>query len=497
MMRRDETAPLPARQRAGCRRLMGLAALLAALSGCALSKPPSTTQVMEQALPKGTQIPPAWGSSSATGEVAGDWLKTFNDAGLDAIVIEALANNLDLRQAAARVEVARQSAVVVGAQLKPQVDLHLGAATVKDKDQANAFNSTAAFASVFWEIDVWGRLRAQRAAAVAGFEATALDYAYARQSLAATTAKLWYLAIETRQLVALTEQTVSIYADLLEVAKVRREMGKVGDLDVSQASGSLNVAQAELRLMQGLYSEARRGLEVLVGRYPAAELEVAAAFVPVPPPVGAGLPSSLLARRPDLVAAERQVLAAFRTQEAARLALRPSFGLGLGGGRLSDGVLSLLRLNPWMIRAALGMLVPFYQGGALRAQVKITTAQQEQAVARYGGVALGAFREVEDALTNEQLLAERAEFEQQALADHTETVRIANIQYAAGATDMHSVLQFQAQQIASEAELIKLGRTRLVNRINLHLGLGGSFDAAPATAAEATVTPPEGGQPVR
>jgi outer membrane protein TolC len=273
-------------------------------------------------------------------------------------------------------------------------------------------------------------------------------------------------------------------------------MGKVGDLDVSQASGSLNVAQAELRLMQGLYSEARRGLEVLVGRYPAAELEVAAAFVPVPPPVGAGLPSSLLARRPDLVAAERQVLAAFRTQEAARLALRPSFGLGLGGGRLSDGVLSLLRLNPWMIRAALGMLVPFYQGGALRAQVKITTAQQEQAVARYGGVALGAFREVEDALTNEQLLAERAEFEQQALADHTETVRIANIQYAAGATDMHSVLQFQAQQIASEAELIKLGRTRLVNRINLHLGLGGSFDAAPATAA-ATATPPEGGQPVR
>jgi len=272
------------------------------------------------------------------------------------------------------------------------------------------------------------------------------------------------------------------------LVKVRRAAGKVADLDVAEASFQLSEAQNTLAIAQGLYSEARRTLEVLVGRYPGAELEVAEAFAALPPQIGPGLPSSLLERRPDIVSAEHQILAAFRTEEAAKLALLPAFSLTLEGGQLSDRLLSVVQLNPWLIHSALGMFVPIYQGGALRAQVKIASAQQEQSIAHFGAVALGALAEVEVALTNEQLLAKRLLEMEAAVRDHTEAVRVANLKYKAGSMDLLSVLQLQVGQIESQANLIKLFNAQLTNRINLHLALGGSFDNLPAVAFPPTTS---------
>ena len=141
---------------------------VAVLAGCALKAPPTHTDVVEQALPKETRIPPAWKAEATAGTVADDWLKSLNDPQLDAIVAEAIANNLDLRQAAERVTIAQQSVVVVGAQLLPKVGAVLGGRTTNDEDHANDSNVTLAYAGVAWEIDVWGKLRAQRAAAVEG-----------------------------------------------------------------------------------------------------------------------------------------------------------------------------------------------------------------------------------------------------------------------------------------------------------------------------------------
>ena len=130
---------------------------------------------------------------------------------------------------------------------------------------------------------MWGRLRAQRAASEANAEAAALDYAYARQSLAATTAKLWYLAVETRQLLSLSEQAVQIYGDLLELVQLRRNAGKDSDLDVVDVRAKLETAQSDVERARESYGEARRALEVLIGRYPAAEIEVAAVYPALPP----------------------------------------------------------------------------------------------------------------------------------------------------------------------------------------------------------------------
>jgi len=451
-----------------------------ALAGCALQTPPTHTAVVGQALPQDTHIPLAWQANPNGGEVADNWLKQFNDPALEAIVAEAIANNLDLRAAATKVAIAQQAVVVVGSQLLPHVGAVLGGRTTRDEDHDSNFNSTIGYAGVAWEADVWGRLRAQRAAAEAGYEATALDYAYARQSLAAATARLWYLAIETRQMVALSEQAVRVYGELLALVQFRRSAGKDSDLDVVDVRAKLETAQSEVEHARVAFGEARRALETLLGRYPAAEIAVAAVYPALPPLGGSGIPSALLERRPDLLAAERAVLVAFRREEAAQLALLPDFSFSLVGGRVGDQALSLLHLNPWLASAGIGVSIPIYEGGALRAQVEIATAQQAQAVAGYGSVVLTAFREVENSLANEQLLTLQLPLEQKAFDDRSAAVRIASIQYKAGRRDLLWVAQLQAAQLATEANLIKLRGAQRANRVRLYQVLGGSFDATPA-----------------
>jgi NodT family efflux transporter outer membrane factor (OMF) lipoprotein len=466
-------------------RLTAAGTIAAALGACALSTPPAHDEIVRDALPEGTAIPPAWRAEGGAGAVADDWLRSFGDPVLDGLVAEAIANNRDLAQAAERVRIAQAAVIVVGAQLLPQVGAVLGGRTTRDEDHDGNFNAGVVYAGVAWELDLLGRLRAQRAATEAGAAATALDYAYARQSLAATVAKAWYLASEARQLLALAEQSVKVYGELLALVKVRRAAGRDSDLDVADTSAKLDFARAQVEAARQAYGEARRALEVLLGRYPGAELEAAAAFPPLPPPVGAGVPASLLERRPDLAAAEQQVLAGFGRQEAAKLALLPSVGISLVGGRLGDQLLSVLQPNPWLASAAIGVSIPIYEGGALRAKVEIATAEQARAVAAYGAAALAAFREAENALANERLLARRLPFDQGAAANSSDAVRIATIQYRAGRRDLLWVANLQANQIGAEAVVIRVRGLQRTNRIQLHLALGGSFDAAPAAQVAA------------
>jgi outer membrane protein, multidrug efflux system len=459
-----------------------IAVLVVILSGCALKEAPKQTEVLDKALPKGTQVAPEWkaGSTIETA-VTNDWLKSFNDPQLDAIVAEAIANNLDLRQAAQRVEIARQSIVLAGAQLLPQVGGQLGAKWTHDygdqSDVVHTSDNTVVKLGMAWELDVWGKVRAQRAAAVAGYEATALDYSFARQSLAAMAAMSWYLTTEANQLVMLSERAVNIYTELYDLAKIKRTAGKTSELDVVDARAAMESAKSELEAARNSYGQAQRALEVLLGRYPAAEIKAASMYPPLPPSTGAGVPSSLLERRPDIVAAERRVLVAFRQEESANLALLPDISIGLVGGRLGSHLLSQLGLSPWLVSAGIGMNIPIYEGGALRAQVKIATAQQARAVANYGNVVLTAFREVEDTLASDQILAKRLQYQQNALANRTAAVKIAIVQYNAGSRDLLWVERLQTEQISAEQNVIKLRNARITNRIQLHLALGGSFDA--------------------
>ena len=450
------------------------------LAGCALSPLPTHQAIVGDALLKTTDIPSSWSADRQPAQLAGDRLESFNDPVLYALVAEAIANNLDLRQAAEKVAIAQQVAVIAGASLQPQVSAAIGGRKIRDADQDSAFDSSSVSASLGWELDVWGRIRAQRWAAELEAEAAVLDYAYARQSLAATTAKLWYLASAARQLLALAEQAVGVYDRQLSLVKTRRSAGKDSNLDVVETQAKLAEAGSELESARQIYGETQRALELLLGRYPAAEIEAASGFPVLSPAPGVGVPGVLLKRRPDIVAAERMVLASFRRQESAELALLPAFSFSLTGGRVDSGILSLLRLNPWLASAAVGVSIPLYEGGALSAKVAIATAQQAKAVVKYGSVALVAFAEVENGLANEQLLAKRIPLIAAALHNQTESLQIATIQYIAGRRDLLWVSNIQSEQIRIEAVSVKLRGIQCINRIQLLLALGGGFDNMPS-----------------
>ncbi len=198
------------------------------------------------------------------------------------------------------------------------------------------------------------------------------------------------------------------------------------------------------------------------------------------PPPSADVPGSLLLRRPDLLAAEQQVLSGFRQQEAAELALLPGFSLSLTGGRLGDQVMTLLDLNPWLTGAGIGVTLPIFEGGRLHAQVAIATAEEAAAVAHYGRTMLNAFGEVENTVANDALYAARLPYEEKALADRKETVRISSIQYKAGKIDLLWVGELQTAEISNQQNLIKLVTAQRANRIRMYLALGASYDSSPA-----------------
>jgi outer membrane protein TolC len=246
-----------------------------------------------------------------------------------------------------------------------------------------------------------------------------------------------------------------------------------------QAQAALDASRASLQDARNNLAIAKRNLELLLGRYPAAEIAVALQYDALPPPVEGSAPLSLLSRRPDVLAAQQQVLRAFRMLESDRLALLPDFAFQLEVGRFSDNLIGLLDINPWIAHSQIGMNIPIYQGGALRAQIAIGDAQEQAAVANYGSVVLSAFNEVETGLGNELYLDRSLVFVERGVLSLEKAVKLANDRYQAGASDMQSVLQLQTRELASKANAIDLQYSLLGNRVSLYLALGSSFDSEP------------------
>src|SRR5204862_3111410 len=282
------------------RALSGLA-VLAALAGCALLAPPDPAEVRKEAMPN-VALPDKWtAQGAAAGVVADGWLASFGDARLDALVREALLNNTDLRVAAARVEQAAAYAKLAGAALYPQVSI-LARGGGKLGGDASGLQGVGLVAS--WELDLWGRVRSEREATRFQYESTVLDEAYAQQSIAAQAAKGWFLAVEARLQKTLAQDMGRSSESLVSLALDRQRVGRGDDYDVAQARASLQTYRDAAEQFEFAYQQALRSLETLAGRYPAAVLEAPAQLAVKPPPVPAGMPSELLERRPDVVAAE-------------------------------------------------------------------------------------------------------------------------------------------------------------------------------------------------
>jgi NodT family efflux transporter outer membrane factor (OMF) lipoprotein len=455
--------------------------MLIGAGGCALKDPPTASELREQSL-SNASLPQQWASGGApTGAVRDGWLASFNDPALEALVAEALAHNADLRLAAARVEQAAGYARVAGAAIYPAVNLLARGGGPLSGDGSGL---EGAGLGISWELDLWGRVRAGRAAGVAQYASIEADYLYARQSLVAAVARSWFLAIEARQQLAIADEMVAAAERLAMLARERRRVGVADEYDVVAAEASLGAFRDTREQLALGYQQARRALEVLLGRYPAASVDAAAELPAMPPPVPAGLPSELLERRPDVVAAERRVAAAFQRIAEAKAARLPKISLTGSVNTISSELFVLQdRDNPvWSLGASL--LAPIFQGGALVAQVDIRTAEQQQALADYARAGLRAFHDVENALSSESTLRIRERVLAQAVADNRRAVELAETRYRIGATDLRSVSQQHLGLLSAQTTLLRVRSEARVQRVNLHLALGGGFaDGSEARAA--------------
>jgi len=490
--------------------LLAAALLAAALlaGGCASAPPPEPPDpgfplperwVREEAAgeapepPDGTAVAP-YPAAEAT--IQEDWWRDLGDPRLDGLVAEAFEHNRDLAAAAARVSAAEAQARIAGADALPQAGAGFDAARRRQNfigfpipggDGEVLSTTTTTFDAgldVAWEVDLWGRLRAAEAAALAGLEASAADYRAARLSLAGRTASAWFGLIEAAEQLELARAEADSRRRTTERIRRRYELGLRPALDLRLALSTQAAAEAAVPAREQALDAARRRLELLAGRYPAGTAGPAAGgagpLPPVPPPVPAGLPAALIARRPDLVAAERRLAAAGLAIEQARAALYPQLRLTGSAGRASGELEDLLDgdFSVWSLAA--GLLQPLFQGGRLRAGVDLAEARRDEALAGFRSAAAQAFFEVEAALAAESLLAEREAALERAVAETAAARDLAEERYDLGLVDYLTVLETQRGALSAESSLLEARRQQLDARIDLHLALGGGF--APAAS---------------
>lgn len=473
-----------------------LAAALAPLPGCIhLNSGPSSAELAEQYMPH-VVLPPQWVAQGTRPEaVESGWLKEFNDPELTALATEALTYNADLQVVQARVEQARNLMEAAGGALMPT--LAIGAKT-SGKLGADGSGTNGAFLQASWEIDLWGRVRYGRMAATAQHASAVADAAYARQALVASLARAWFGAKEITAQIELTDQTIAAAGHLVELTQARTRVGSANEGDVAQAQAALASYRDNRRELARAKQQAQRAIEILVGRYPAAELVVSADLPPVPPPAAAGLPSELLERRPDVIAAQQRVAAAYARSEQATAARWPQINLTAGVGTISSEVFVLQDIsNPlWGVGATAA--ASLYDGGQLRHIASAHKAEAVAASAEYARIGARSFADVEDAIAAETALREQAAYAAAAVEAQLRSLSTTQVEFRVGRTDARPVAQQQLRVYPAQMRALHVHAEALSQRVALHLALGGDFgddSANNGTASDATPVPPASATP--
>ncbi len=447
------------------------------LNGCAgqvATQEEATSSIKGEVVEE--RVPVDFAAMAEQGEVDDGWIKNFNDPTLIKLTAEALAANPGLQIAEAKVEQADGLTRQAEAGLKPTVGYGGGYQDSQFQGTGAGEGGGGGGLAVSWEADVWGRIRTGIAGTEQETAATVADFQFARQALAASVSNGWFMANTAKFQYQFAEDIVRLQQKRVEVAEAMQKVGKGTERDVHLARGAAASAGEAAREALSASENALRSLELLLGRYPAADLKTAEKLVAVPPPIPAGIPSEIMERRPDLVAAEHRVAAAFYKQQEAELLNLPrfSFSLGIGLNTINDAISGL----------SAGIFGPLYTGGAIEAEVDKATAVQKETIAMYAQAALTAFKEVEESLAAEEHLLKRDEYLQIEVTENKKAYDQTMKQYEIGQISLLDVLTVENKWIASRIAEMDVAGRRLVNRVNLHLALGGSFEEQPAVAVE-------------
>jgi multidrug efflux system outer membrane protein len=429
-------------------------------------------------------------ATPSAGLPRGEWWTLFNDAALDDLITRALAANQDLVAAAARVEQARAAAGLARSAYLPSVGA--GASVERARSSRTTDNVFPVAESTTyrgaldasWELDLFGRVRRLNEGARADVAATAADLENVRLALTAEVASSWFTLRALDRELALVNDGVALRRQALELVASRREGGAATDFDLARAEAELASTEAEAAALANRRSAAQNALAVLLGRA-APEFEISSQRfeMAAPPVVPAGLPSELLERRPDIAAAESALAAANARIGVAKAAFFPAISLTGTFGTASGEVDRLFEGDSRLWSVGPSLYLPIFQGGRNKANLARSRAAYEESVAQFRQRVLVAFREVQDALTATQLLADQAAAQDRAVAAARRAGQLAQTRYDAGYVAYFEVIDAQRTVLAAERAATQLSAQRLMNSVALIKALGGGWEKSRMLAA--------------
>ena len=441
-------------------------------------------------------VPQSWPTGPAYGPAAGPatvadataaipWQSFFKDTRLQRVIAQALADNRSLRQSLAGIEAARAQYRVTRAASLPQIEATVGGTGSRSLlalpgFPAAAYDSKTYSASLGlsnWEIDLFGRQHSLNQAAFENYLATAEGARATRISLIAETASAWLAYAADNAQLAIARQTEDSAQHSMEVTRRRLESGVASRVDVSQAETLYQTARDDVAALTASVAQDRNALELLTGG--PVDLSLLPTELPVETgwlmEIPSGLSSNALLERPDVRQAEHTLKAANADIGAARAAFFPELSLTANGGLESTALSTLFSggTNIWTLAPSLAL--PVFNGGANVANLALSKAQKQQAVAVYEQTLQSAFREVADALAVRGTIGERLAAQQALVAAAQDSYRLADARYSKGVDTYLNSLDSQRTLYSAQRTLVTTRQSALDNSVTLYRALGGGI----------------------
>jgi len=428
--------------------------------------------------------PAAW--SGADGQAVAwpstEWWRGFGSPQLDAYITQAQHTNDDLAAAIARVREADAQARIAGAPLLPSVDAGFQATHARAPVSSGGLGTSSEFSpllSASYELDFWGKNRAALDAAKATADASRFDRVTVELTVMTGVANTYFQALELRDRLDIAQKNFDTAQTILNGLKLEQQAGTANALDVAQQATTVATLYAAIPPLQQQLRQTVDALAILLGSTPETVDVSSGSLTDVAQPqVGPGLPSALLARRPDVAEAEAQLISANANVAVARAAFFPSIDLTASGGYESNQLAGLLNPSNAIFSLAAGITQPIFEGGALEGQSEFAKARYTELLADYHKAVISAFGNVEDSLAAVQQTAEQEKRQEQAVTTARRAFEIGQAQLHAGTINVLTLLNTETALFTAEDALAQVKFSHLQALVNLFNALGGGWQQA-------------------
>src|SRR5882762_1149675 len=450
-------------------RTLSLALLVLFFAGCAVGPKYQKPAVVPPA--DFRQLQPATAESLADQA----WWQVFQDDALQQLVREAIRNNYDLKIAVIRVEEARASARIAAAPLYPQVGVDGSVDRAKNPPFATIASASLS-PQVSWEIDVWGRLRKERDAGRYEFLATEEGRRGVLIGLVAEVAQGYFALRELDLQLQITRDTVTTRHQTLDLFSKLKQAGVNTGLDIAQAEADLAAAEAAIPNLEIQISQQENALRLLLAQ-PPGEIPRGKLLEDqyLPPVVPTGLPSALLERRPDIRQAEQSLQSFNSLVGVARANMFPQFSLTGLLGVASDQLTGLSAGAGSTYSFGAGLTAPIFQGGRLRGNYELAKQQYQESKVSYEKSVQSSFREVADALVQDQKLRELRTVQERQVEALQRSVHLSSLRYSGGLSSYLEVLDAQRGLFSAQIALAQTRGNQLQSLVQLYRALGGGW----------------------